>query len=386
MKLTTFLLALNIFAQSCKNQEQKLPILKLPNEGVLKIIDSLQLDLDSLTIPNSENIYLIDTFVYICNVDANLITKININTNQITNTIFNCQRFGKRQEFSAIWIQKEKIFAVQNKFKKGFVFKSNGILIDSFLLAKTEDNNLRKIITDNPLVSTIQPLLIKDSIVHSLGFALMEGNYHMNDARFVLCASNIKEKIFYVNYPKSYDGKNWGGTYLRMVYGTTVGDSLMAISFPATSQLAVFNVLTNSTRYINCFPNIDSVVAPVGTMNDLDKKQIDIARHFFKQYSFHAIIFDKYRNVYYRILYKPIPTKNENSIGNLAKQILVYDTTFKYLGFTQIDGSLYSNSIYLVHPKGLLIQKLKDTKNEEHINFDLFALDSITSRKLQAKR
>lgn len=388
MKLITFLLALIIFVPGCKNREQKLPILNLPNEGVLKLIDSIRLDLDSLTIPNSENIYLIDTFIYICNTDANLITKININTNHTTNTVLNFLRLGKIQKFSAIWIQNATIYAIQTKSKKGFIFNENGILLDSFQLAKTKDTNLGKIITDNPLVSTIQPLLVKDSIVHSLGFALMEGNYNKNDLRFVLCASSRKEKKFYVNYPKPYYGKNWGGIYLRMVYGTNVGDSLMVVSFPASSELAVFNVLTNTTRYINCFPNIDSVVAPVGAMNELNKKQIDIAKHFFKQYSFQAIIFDKYRNIFYRILFKPIPIQNKTgiSIGNLAKQILVYNATFKYLGFTQIEGSLYSNSTYLVHPKGLLIQKLKDNNDEEHIYFDLFAFDSIASRILPTKR
>jgi Domain of unknown function (DUF4221) len=234
------------------------------------------------------------------------------------------------------------------------------------------------------LVSTIQPLLIKDSIVYSLGFALMEGKYNNNDFRFVLCASSRNEKKFYVNYPKSYYGKNWGGTYLRMVYATNVKDSLIVVSFPASNELAVFNVLTNTTRYIDCFPNIDSVVTPVSTMKDLKIKQIDIAKHFFKQYSFQGIIFDKYRNIFYRILFKPIAMKNKakNSIGNLAPQILVYDSTFKYLGFTQIDGNIYSNSTYLVHPKGLLVQKINDSNDEEHIYFDLFAFDSTTSRKL----
>ncbi len=384
MRLITFLLALTIFGSTCKNPEQKLPVLNLPNEGVLKIIDSLQLDLDSLTIPNSENIYLIDSFLYICNPEEDLITKININTNHITNTVLNFKRFGKVQKFSTLWIQKEKVFAVKAKSKKGFIFNLNGILLDSFQLAKTDESNLGKVITDNPLVSTIQPLLIKDSIVHSLGFALIEGNYDKKNLRFVLCASSRNENFFYVNYPESYNGKNWGGTYLRMVYGTNVGDSLMVVSFPASSDLAVFNILTNTTRYINCYPNIDSVVAPVGSMKELNKKQIDIAKHFFKQYSFHAIIFDKYRNIYYRILFKPIPIDNQikNSIGKLDKQILVYDAAFKYLGFTQIEGSLYSNPTYLVHPKGLLIQKLKDNKDEEHIYFDLFALDSTVAGKL----
>jgi hypothetical protein len=388
MKSNVFLLALIIFVSACKNNEQKLPQLYLRNEGVLKITGSLQLDLDSLTVPNSENIYLIDSFLYICNIEANLIAKININTNQTTNIVLNCQRFGKAQKFSAIWIEKENFFAIQAKSKKGFIFKTNGILIDSFLLAKTDNSTQGKTITDNPLVSTIQPLLTKDSSVYSLGFALLEGNYNNYDLRFVLCQSTRKEKNFFVNYPKQYNGKNWGGTYMRMVYGTKVADSLMVISFPATSDLAVFNVLTNSTQYVNCFPNIDSVVAPVGSMKELSKKQIDIAKHFFKQYSFQAIIFDKYRNIFYRVLYKPIPIdkKIKNSVGNLDKLILVYDTAFKYLGFTQIKGSLYSNTTYLVHPKGLFVQKLKDNKDEEHIYFDLFTFDSITARKLQTKR
>ncbi len=384
MKLITFLFSIIIFFLACKNREQKLPILNLPNENVLKLIDSFRLDLDSLTIPNSENIYLIDSILYICNVEANLVSKININTNHITNTVLQYYRYGQLQKFSSIWVKNSSIFGILNKFKKGIIFNKNGDLIDSFQLAKSKDTNQGKIITDNPLISTIQPLLVKDSTVYSLGFALMEGNYVKNDLRFVLCAGAKKQREFYVNYPKQYNGKNWGGTYLRMVYGTTVGDSLMVISFPASNELAVFNARTYTTQYINCFPNIDSVVKPVGTMKELNKKQIDISRHFFKQYSFQAIIFDKYRNIYYRILFKPIPIedKSRNSIGNFAKQILVYDSTFKYLGFTQIKGSLYSNSAYLVHPRGLLIQKLKDNKDEEHIYFDLFTLDSMAFRKL----
>jgi Domain of unknown function (DUF4221) len=384
MKFTIFLIAIIVFYESCDINKQKLPILNLSNEGVLKIIDSIKLDLDSLTIPNTEYIYLIDSLLYICNTEAGLITKININTNHITSTVLNFQRFGKVQKLSAIWVQDAQIFAISDNIKKGFILNSMGVLQDSFSLAQQGDRNLKKIVTDNPLVSTIQPLLRKDSIVYSLGFALMEGKFNNNDFRFVLCASSRNEKKFYVNYPKSYYGKNWGGTYLRMVYATNVKDSLIVVSFPASNELAVFNVLTNTTRYIDCFPNIDSVVTPVSTMKDLKIKQIDIAKHFFKQYSFQGIIFDKYRNIFYRILFKPIAMKNKakNSIGNLAPQILVYDSTFKYLGFTQIDGNIYSNSTYLVHPKGLFVQKINDSNDEEHIYFDLFAFDSTTFRKL----
>jgi hypothetical protein len=388
MKLLTLLASLIIFLSTCKNREQKLPILNLPNGGILKIIDSLDLNLDSLTIPRAENIYLIDSVLHIFNRDDNLISKINIHTNSITNISLKYERLGKIQKFSAIWIKDEAIIAIQTKSKSGFYFNKNGELIDSFQLANTKDNNFGKIVTDNPLVSTTQPMLVRDDIVHSLGYALMEGNNYKNDNRFVLCASNRKEKKFYVNYPKAYNGKNWGGTYLRMAYATDIGDSLMVISFPATSELALFNVITKTTQYITCFPSIDTVISAVGSIDELNKKQIDIARHFFQQYSFQAIIFDKYRNVFYRILNKPISIKNkmENSIGNFEQQILVYNSTFKYLGYTQIEGRLYSNTTYLVHPKGLLIQKLKNRNDEEHIYFDLFAFDSSTILRMQTKR
>ncbi len=388
MKLVVFFLTVYVSLQACKSHEVKLPILLLPNEGIIKLTDSLKFDLDSLTVPNSENIYLIDSILYVCNAEANQISKININTNTCITTFLNFLRFGKAQKFSAILVQNTRIYAILRKSKKGFVFNTNGILLDSFKLGEVKDSKLGNNITDNPLVSTIQPLLINDSVINSLGYTLIEGSYFKNINRFVLCASSRNSKDFHINYPKAYEGKNWGGTYMRWVYGTTIHDSLMIVSFPASSDLAIFNSLTKTTRYINCFPNIDTVVTPVGSMKELNKKQIDIAKHFFKQYSFQAIIYDKYRNVFYRILFKPIPieNKNENSIGNFDKQILVYDASFKYLGYTQIKGSLYSNSTYLVNSKGLLIQKTINNNDEDHIYFDLFTFDSNVSRKLQTKK
>jgi hypothetical protein len=387
LKAFIFSFYIFIFCSACKNDEQSLPILNLTNEGILKVTDSIKLNLDSLAMPVSECTYLIDSLLYICNTEVNLISKININSNKITHTILNFSRFGKPQKFSAISVQKETFLGIQNNTKKGFIFNSRGGILDSFLLANTKDNLPSKIITDNPLISTIQPLLVKDSLVYSLGFALLEGNHFRNDLRFVLCGSTKKEKEFYVNYPKFYNDKNWGGTYLRMVYGTIVDDSIMVISFPVTSDLAVFNSKSKSIRNVNCYPNIENVVSPVANLNETKIKQIDVAKHFFKQYSFQALIFDKYRNVYYRILNKPMPIKNndKNSIGNLNKLILVYDNKFSYLGYKEIQGSLYSNTTLLIHPKGLLIQKLKNSKDEEHIYFDLFSLDSTVISSLSKK-
>ena len=377
-----------IIFSACNGNKKAFPILKLANENILKISDSIQFNLDSTTIPKSENIYLIDSFLYIANIEASIISKININTNKILSIKLQLNRFGEPQIFQHIFVQNEKIVGLLTKSSKGFIFNIKGIALDSFLLSNNNDVTSGKIVTDNPLVSTIQPLLLNDSFVYSLGFALIEGKYVKDESRFILCASNRLEKTFYVNYPKSYFNKNWGGTYLRMTYSTTVGDSLIVISFPASNEIAVFNTKTRIANYINCFPNIDTLITPVADLNETKTKQINVAKHFFKQYSFQALIFDRYRNVYYRILNKPMPIKNDdgNSIGNLNKLILVYDNKFSYLGYKEIQGSLYSNTTLLIHPKGLLIQKLKNNNDEEHINFDLFSIDSSSINILSKKR
>ena len=167
--------------------------------------------------------------------------------------------------------------------------------------------------------------------------------------------------------------KNWGGIYYRMVYNCIVDDTTMCISFPATSTVTIFNVKTKNVEYKNTYPDLNNFISAYKEKYTRKLNKVKIADHFFGQYSFKGIIYDRYRKLFYRFLLKPTNEKHlkSNHIGPQEKVILVYDSLFNYLGCKELDET-YSYYTYFVAKEGLYIQRIKNTNDESKMQFDVF--------------
>ncbi|MDR2773493.1 MAG: DUF4221 domain-containing protein [Tannerella sp.] len=101
--------------------------------------------------------------------------------------------------------------------------------------------------------------------------------------------------------------------------------------------------------------------------------------HYFENYSYSAIIYDKYRNVYYRMVEHPWKDYHQGMDWMpWLKQIsiVILDGDLNFIGETVLDMEYrLSSSQFMVTADGLLLHKRTD--DEDELIFDLFTLTKL---------
>lgn len=356
----------------------KKPNLQFKNINYLKLVDSLTIVLDSVTYPFSPNIYEQDSVIIFLNEGTNVISEYDLSKKN--GELIDFSNFANaRKGFSlnsAGFINQDLFFLYSVNLHKVFFFDHNRNLKDSLQIVFKSDYTPDKQAPGPTLSPTQRPLLFNSSFF-TIGYTIGEDPQIDDKSKFTVRESNRDGRKFYVNYPEEYTSTNWGGIYYRMVYNCSVGDTTMCISFPATSTIAIFNLKNKTVEYKKTYPDLNNIITPFSGKysRTLDKAKIE--DHYYGQYSFRGIIYDRYRKMFYRFLLKPTEKKylKLNHMGPQAKVILVYDSLFNYLGCKELDET-YSYYTYFVSKRGLYIQRIKNTSDESKIHFEVFAANS----------
>lgn len=359
---------------SCKQYKNEI---HFQNENYLKCTDSISITLDSITYPYSTNIYYNDSILFIQNEGLNSISLYNLRGEKIDEYNFKIIK-QKIKGFSVTssWIKSfDSIFVYSKPNTKVYLFNHDLKLKDSFQMPLDKDYVLNKQYPA-PNITSIQQAAYFNKSLFVTGYTVGE-NLSRNDSnKFVVCETNKIGRSFYVNYPKEYHKLDWGGVYFRMVYNCVVNDSIFCISFPACSTIGLFNLKTKRINYQYMFPNLREFVKPYSEKKIKLRDKFKIAEHFYGQYSFKGIVYDKYRKIYYRFLLIPTSHEflNKFHLGPQEQLLLIYDNNFNYLGFNKLNLT-YSQNTFFVTEKGLFIQKIKNVKDEDHIFFDVFSFN-----------
>jgi hypothetical protein len=277
---------------------------------------------------------------------------------------------------SAGLINRDLLFLYSANLQKVFLFNRNRNLKDSLQIAFKSDYSPEKQAPGPNISPTQRPLFFNNSIF-TIGYTIGEDSQINDKSKFTVRESGRDGRKFYVNYPEKYTATNWGGIYYRMVYNCIIGDTTMCISFPATSTIAIFDVKTKTVVYKKTYPDLSNIIRPYKGKYSRKLDKAKIADHYFGQYSFRGIIYDRYQKLFYRFLLKPTNEKylKSNHMGPQEKVILVYDSLFNYLGCKELDQT-FSHYTYFVSKRGLYIQRIKNTSDESKIYFDVFAANS----------
>jgi Domain of unknown function (DUF4221) len=382
MKHTILILLAGICSTiSCTNKQKKM---QLKNSNYLRQVDSLTITMDSLSYPYSSNIYFRDSVLYFLNEGTNTVSLYRLTGEKIGLRDFNdVKRKNKNFSADAAWSISEDSLFVNSKFNnKVYLFSKSTILVDSFQLPVEKDYTLNTQYPESEISSCQQPVYYCGSLF-TTGFRVGENLKKDDLNKFVVCESNKNGRFFYVNYPEDYIKIDWGGIYYKMVYHCQLNDDTICISFPASSRVAIFNMKTKTVTYQTMFPNMKEYIEPYNKKKQLKFNKDKIADHFYSQYSFRGIIYDKYRKLFYRFLLKPT-TKDylkKQHMGPQEKFLLVYDEKFNYLGYNELDAT-YSHFTFFVAEKGLYIQHIKNNKDENHICFDIFTIRRDGNKQL----
>lgn len=188
--------------------------------------------------------------------------------------------------------------------------------------------------------------------------------------------TNTSEYKF--NYPISLYGNNynWYDSSFTEVFSVLHpdGDKIIC-SYPVSHNLYIYDI--NSEKSVKVYGGSNFA----GTIKSLDfasRKKIPrekLALHFNKQDLYGGILFDKWRNVYYRFLRKSIKNVKINTpIKKKKIAVIIMDKDFNYLGETVLGAWRewnWENSF--VTKEGLNIEYLDHNNIDEvTLNFKIF--------------
>lgn len=195
-----------------------------------------------------------------------------------------------------------------------------------------------------------------------------------------------KEIDFIHNYPEELYGNdyNWYGDLYTKVYPALHpdGDKLI-YSFPVSHDLYMMDINGDSSKKVYAGSN------EAGTISSIPKEVNKVSsenlyEHYASQDLYTAIIYDKYRNLYYRFITRAIPNANEHHrpkdkpIG-----IIIMDAEFKYLGEVTLGTGhqwYWQNSF--VTKEGLNIEYLDHEDIDEiYLTLKIFTLKDLKDKQ-----
>lgn len=260
-----------------------------------------------------------------------------------------------------------------------FIINSIGeIIYNKNLNIPVKDRGVEVVFWDNDN----QFPLYYDSLKKELLLRAMCNCYYMESKYFqrkVEATLNLGTgEIAFLNYsfPRRYLEHSYGQAVFPF---REVNGPLNVISFQNEDSLYVFNRETNHLAAFTCkssYQGIDFIPFDTSYQDDIER----IKEHLTVSPMYQKIIFDKFRNVYYRFFIKEQPLKNSSGIyhGLFDRDIIIMVLTkdFKIISEKNI-GNSYLWYYSFVSEKGLHIRKYVKDKlintDEKYQYFTIFS-------------
>lgn len=229
-----------------------------------------------------------------------------------------------------------------------------------------------------PKVSTAQPIILHNKNFWLSGNITGEYSDQSPQNRKVLISYNseLHELAYHLPYPEIYgEGSYGGGTYRWIYHTVNPTKNLLVVSFPASHDLYGFDIKNEDTIKIRNSGSkyIDQIEGfPGNSLFSTDKQAL--RNHFNKTGSYSSIIYDGYREVYYRYAHHPILDYDEKirekRVGNGS--IIIYDEDLNRIGETLIPKLSHWSKQLIVTKEGLNILQIQEDENS--MIFSVFEL------------
>lgn len=188
--------------------------------------------------------------------------------------------------------------------------------------------------------------------------------------------NRYETKLLNFSYPLNYqEGKNLGINYPQI----TNANNCIVISFKKSHDFFIYYPLNDSLSVINCKSNY---IQHFKIFIDSNLYFIDkVKKYNFEEPAYFPIIYDKYRNVYYRIVKHRSKMENVNSNNENSNysdwSIIILNKSFEFIGEQKFNGNIWAKHILPV-PDGILIpktNKLKLSSYYKSVKYILFQFE-----------
>jgi hypothetical protein len=375
---------------ACHNTSKQ-PSALVGNKHILQKINIVPLDtpkfeLDSLTSPV---VYSMQEYV---EGDKRYLAYLNEETGTIYLNDFQTKRIVKRIEIHTdhkerlkkafqgmLYHNKDSIFLFSYRPKVTLI-NDRGEVLKIFSIPK-ERSEANKLFYRGFYVSTSVPAyLYKTKLVIN---SVVVGDLKSNEKRNVQIILDLKtgeDTIGKVAFPPSYQGKNYGGLHYDIYYVSYNPKRNYSIySFPANKNVLINNLLTGRTV---SKPAESQFIYGFLTFQKDDYKEAvsePVGEYYMTTPTYGSVLYDKYKNVYYRFALLPVQQRNVNyeqkNPPTKTISIAVFDDSFHYLGERQLDKNKYWSSNAFISKEGVNIQN--KSHNDSTLNLTTFSFSFL---------
>lgn len=171
-------------------------------------------------------------------------------------------------------------------------------------------------------------------------------------------------------YPAIYGdmdkiNEHWGTFSYRAVPYTLNKKDEMVVSFPASDSVRVYNVHNDSYASFFAGYSLETNIKPLSS----GCSQADIHRQYLEQYQYAGILYDKYHDLYYRLVMLPTFDYDLRISNTQYKElaIIILNSSFKKVGEYKLGRAEYKYRNIFVAKDGLYINVPSD--DDDYLKF-----------------
>ena len=256
-------------------------------------------------------------------------------------------------------------------------------LVDSLSVIKRRWNTVDKNLAKYPV--DIEALT-SSPISQLGGGVILSGSGHgqPKDAteqnKPVSCLVNVNDETikYEGSYPQIYRDANFGGVYFNQIFHTVNPyEDEVIYSFPADHYIYKYDANFLDTIKIYAGSRyIKSIESSTGSLVEEYINKEKRIEYYVEQPSYANIIYDKYRNIYYRIATFPIlGWKSSDPTFQKPFSIITLDGVGHIISESSVFENPENYNLGNMHvvPEGLAIQKY--TEDENVIDFEIYKID-----------
>lgn len=232
-------------------------------------------------------------------------------------------------------------------------------------------NNLAYIYTS---YNNFTPIISYNNALYVTG-RLMFNDYHNINTSELKKTGIIKKlalngKNTFIGKPATLSLTNFYGNMLN--YSITSNKSLLIISPQFSDEIQVINLDDNSTKFIKLKTKYEALIKPLSQLKNAGRFTNQERNEYFKNsYTNVGLVYDKYRDIYYRFVRYP-----SSAIGAMMCNILIFDKNFNLIFENRIDQKKYNAAQFFITEKGLAIFNYENYKKDNtKLVFDLFTIN-----------
>lgn len=233
-------------------------------------------------------------------------------------------------------------------------------------------NRLKYAVSPYPL--TISPYTVKNGIHYLQGMngRAVEGQIPGSTLIYDEKAGNWKTENAYPSvYGANDEISEWNPFGFRQTQYTFTPDGEMLINYPASDSLYTYNPMTGEHRTYNAAYSKPTNIHLV-KVNSLEESYAD----YLKQYCYTSIHYDKFNDVYYRIIRTPIEdfdiTKYRELLQTKPVVIIILNKDFKNIGEYSLPDDKYNHGNIFINKNGLHINVVSD--DDDFMKFRVFRI------------